>query len=63
MNDATPIAAFPAPLIPPHARPADAVLPLWRFVPAFVRNPLAVMPEAVYEQPMVRYDAGKWPTI
>ena len=48
---------------PPRVTPPAQRLPLWRFVPAFVRNPLAVMPEAVYEQPMVRYDAGKWPTI
>jgi cytochrome P450 len=37
------------PLIPPHAAPADNPLPLWRFIPAFVRNPLRALPQRVYD--------------
>jgi cytochrome P450 len=51
------------PFYPPRVSPPAQRLPLYRFIPAFVRNPLAVMPAAVYEQLMVRYDAGRWPTI
>ena len=53
MNDATPIDAAGAVLVPPHATPADGVLPLWRFVPAFVRNPLTALPRDVYTQRFV----------
>ena len=52
-----------APLYPPRVMPPAARLPLRRFVPAFVRNPLAVIPQAVYEQPTVRFDRGRSPVI
>ena len=43
------------PLYPPTIVPPRAPLGLLRFAVAFVRNPLTVLPEAVYEQPVYRY--------
>jgi cytochrome P450 len=42
-----------AALVPPHAEPADGHLPLWRFVPRFISNPLAALPAAVYDDRFV----------
>lgn len=42
-----------APLIPPHAEPADGLLPLWRYLPRFIRNPLTSFPAAIYDQRFV----------
>ena len=50
-------------LYPPRVNPPADRLPIWRFVPAFVRNPLEVMPAAVYTEPMVRFDQSVAPTI
>ena len=50
-------------LYPPRVVPPAGRLPLYRFVPAFVRNPLTVFPAAVYEQPMVRFDDALAPAI
>ena len=41
------------PLYPPTVTPPPEVLPLSRFLPTFVRNPLRTLPAAVYEQPCI----------
>ena len=43
------------PLYPPTIVPPRAPLSLLRFIVAFIRNPLTVLPEAVYEEPVYRY--------
>lgn len=43
-----------ATLVPPHVMPAAAPLPLWRFLPTFVRNPLASLPASVYRERFVQ---------
>jgi cytochrome P450 len=40
------------PLVPPAISPPKTPLPLWRFLPTFVRNPLRTLPEAVYHEPI-----------
>ncbi len=40
-------------LYPPTVTPPPAPLPLWRFLPTFLRNPLRSLPMTVYEQPIV----------
>ncbi len=40
------------PLYPPSIKPPAAPLPLWRFLPTFLRNPLRAIPEAVYHEPI-----------
>lgn len=40
------------PLYPPTIVPPAHPLPLWRFLPVFLRNPLRAIPSAVYHQPM-----------
>ena len=45
-------------LIPPHMTPPADHLPLWRFIPAFIRNPIATMPDAVYEERYVYRPKG-----
>lgn len=52
MTDAAPTDDAPA-LYPPTVRGPDAPLPLWRFLPTFVRNPLRAIPQSVYREPMV----------
>ncbi len=42
-----------APLYPPTVRGPAQPLPVWRFLPTFVRNPLRALPQGVFEQPMV----------
>jgi cytochrome P450 len=51
-------AAVPA-LVPPHAEPADSVLPLWRFIPRFVRNPLNALPRQIYTDRFVLRDGPR----
>jgi cytochrome P450 len=70
MASAAPNLVAPAPpekkmprLYPPRVTPPSERLPLRQFVPAFIRNPLSVIPEAVYEQPMVRLERGRTPVI
>lgn len=46
MTDAAP-ALYPPTIVPP-----PAPLPLWRFLPTFIRNPLRVLPEPVYRERM-----------
>ncbi len=41
------------PLYPPTVVPPPALLPLSRFLPTFVRNPLRTLPVSVYEEPCV----------
>ena len=47
-----------AALIPPHAEPADRVLPMWRFIPKFLRNPLSALPHQIYRDRLV-YAPGR----
>ena len=42
----------PTSLYPPSIRPPDAPLPIWRFLPQFLRNPLRTLPERVYHEPI-----------
>jgi cytochrome P450 len=46
-------------LVPPHVTPPARALNRLAFVAKFVRNPLLVIPQAVYEQDLVRYGGGK----
>jgi cytochrome P450 len=46
--DTTALAPQPA-LYPPTIVPPPQPLPIWRFLPAFVRNPLRALPVQVYE--------------
>jgi cytochrome P450 len=39
-------------LYPPAIAPPPSPLPLWRFVPTFVRNPLRTLPAPVYREPI-----------
>ena len=48
-------AAVDAALYPPTVIPPPQPLPLWRFLPRFVRNPLRSLPQAVYEEPFLVY--------
>lgn len=41
-----------APLRPPTVTPPREPLPLWRFLPTFIRNPLRALPEPVYHEPI-----------
>ena len=38
--------------VPPRIVPPAAPLPLWRFLPTFVSNPLRTIPEPVYHEPI-----------
>ena len=51
MNDALLPSAEP-PLYPPTVRGPKTALPLWRFLPTFIRNPLKAIPEPVYHEPI-----------
>lgn len=42
-------------LYPPTVEPSEPDLPLHRFLPRFIRNPLRALPSTVYEQPIVTY--------
>lgn len=42
----------PAKLYPPTIVAPSAPLPLWRFLPVFLRNPLRALPVQVYHEPM-----------
>ncbi len=48
-----------AALYPPTVAPALQPLPLGRFLIRFVRNPLASLPQSVYERPIVLHDNGR----
>ncbi len=39
-------------LYPPRVVAPEAALPIWRFLPAFLSNPLRTLPRAVYEEPL-----------
>ena len=54
MSIAEPVAAVAA-LYPPTVVPPPRPLPLWRFLPRFVRNPLRALPQQVYEEPAVAF--------
>ena len=45
-------------LVPPLVTPPANQLPLWRFIPTFIRNPIATMPQAVYEERFVYRPKG-----
>lgn len=49
----TTLAADPSPLTPPSIRPPTGPLPIWRFLPTFLRNPLRTLPASVYREPIV----------
>ncbi len=51
MNDALPPTTGP-PLYPPTVHGPKTALPLWRFLPTFIRNPLKAIPEPVYHEPI-----------
>ncbi|MGE0699970.1 MAG: cytochrome P450 [Hyphomicrobiaceae bacterium] len=40
------------PLYPPSVTPPAGPLPMWRFLPQFLRNPLRTLPERVYHEPL-----------
>ncbi len=42
-------------LYPPTIKPPRVPLGFLKFVAAFIRNPLMVLPEAVYTEPFYRY--------
>ncbi len=48
------------PLYPPTIDPPAEPLPLARFVPTFIRNPLRCLPRAVYEEPLVVYPHARF---
>ena len=39
-------------LYPPRVTPPSSPLPIWRFLPMFLRNPLRTLPERVYHEPV-----------
>lgn len=39
-------------LYPPAIAPPPAPLPVWKFLPTFLRNPLRAIPEPVYHEPL-----------
>ena len=43
------------PLYPPQIKPPPEPLGLLKFIVSFIRNPLTVLPEAVYTEPVYRY--------
>jgi cytochrome P450 len=51
------------PLIPPTVTPPRKALGRLAFMASFVRNPLLVVPQAVYEQDFVRYSDGARPLV
>jgi cytochrome P450 len=56
----TDFTAPPAPaLYPPTVNPTPRPLPIWRFLPRFVANPLSSLPRQVYEEPVVTYETGR----
>jgi cytochrome P450 len=46
-------------LYPPTVKPAPRPLPLRKFLLRFVRNPLTILPQSVYEEPLVVFDSGR----
>jgi cytochrome P450 len=50
--------AVPPPLVPPRIAPPARALGALAFLANFVRNPLAVVPRAAYEEDFVRLSAG-----
>jgi cytochrome P450 len=52
-----------APVYPPTVTPPAAPLPLWRFLPTFVRNPLRALPQQVYDGDMLLMQRGRSMTI
>jgi cytochrome P450 len=48
-------------LVPPYIKPPARPLNRLAFVARFLRNPLLVIPQAVYEQDFVRFDGGSTP--
>jgi cytochrome P450 len=50
---ATLFAAPEAPLYPPAITPPEQSLPLYKFLPAFIKNPLRTLPRQAYEDDMV----------
>ena len=52
MSIVTTVASSSA-LYPPTVVPPVKPLPVWRFLPTFVRNPLRSIPQASYEEDMI----------
>ena len=40
------------PFYPPSIEAPEAALPIWKFLPTFIRNPLRALPAPVYHEPM-----------
>jgi cytochrome P450 len=55
--------AVKAEFVPPTVRGLDRPLPVRKFLPAFIRNPLATLPQAAYEDPFVIIRANKRTTV
>ena len=47
------------PLYPPTITPADGPLPLHRFLPRFIDNPIAAWPKSVFEEDVVQLKTGR----
>jgi cytochrome P450 len=52
-------AVLDAPLYPPSVRPPPRPLPLHQFLYRYVHNPLSGLPQAVYEEPIVVFNARR----
>ncbi len=61
--DAIPASKSASPLIPPRVVPPRREQGRLKFALNFIRNPLASIPEAVYEQDFVRYEKGRAPLV
>ena len=57
MTDAM-LAARTRPLYPPTVTAPRHPLPLWRFIPTLIANPLRTIPESVYREPIVLAPRG-----
>jgi cytochrome P450 len=59
----SPLASADAPLYPPTVTPPPEPLPLWKFLPRFVRNPLLSLPQQVYEEGIVTFRGRRGPFV
>ena len=53
MDTLEPIVGDATLLVPPNVTPPQGHLPLWKFLPTFIRNPLATLPRQIYEERFV----------
>jgi cytochrome P450 len=54
---------MPSRLVPPHVVPPAAPLGRLAFIAAFVRNPLNVLPQAVYEEDFIPFGDARLPRV